>query len=99
MKELCSLFVGQAGIQIANAVWEMLCLEHGVNRDGTIPYDPTAFERNELNTVFQQLLPHDRYVPRAVLADLEPSVIGRFLNHTLSRFSHSDLINKMRYCG
>ncbi|VDD75017.1 unnamed protein product [Mesocestoides corti] len=75
MKELCSIFIGQAGVQIASAVWEMFCLEHGISRDGTIQYDPTLTERNELNTVFQELTPRDVYIPRAVLADLEPSVI------------------------
>ncbi|VDK20856.1 unnamed protein product [Taenia asiatica] len=75
MKELCTFFVGQAGVQAASAVWEMLCLEHGVCRDGTIQYDPTLQEHRELNTIFEQLTPHEKYVPRAVLADLEPSVI------------------------
>ena len=77
MKELCTFFVGQAGVQAASAVWEMLCLEHGVCRDGNIKYEPTLQEHRELNTVFEQLIPHDKYVPRAVLADLEPSVIGK----------------------
>ncbi|EUB59866.1 Tubulin alpha-3 chain [Echinococcus granulosus] len=75
MKELCTFFIGQAGVQAASAVWEMLCLEHGVCRDGTIQYEPTLQEHRELNTVFEQLTPHEKYVPRAILADLEPSVI------------------------
>ncbi len=77
MKGLCSLFVGQAGIQIANAVWEMLCLEHDVRRDGIVGYEPSVFEQNELGTMFEQIIPHDKYIPRCVMADLEPTVIGK----------------------
>lgn len=76
MKELCTFFVGQAGVQMASAIWELLCLEHGVARDGTIKYEPSLQEYRELSTVFEGLPSCDRYVPRAVLADLEPSVIG-----------------------
>uniref|UniRef100_A0A1I8FE96 Tubulin domain-containing protein n=1 Tax=Macrostomum lignano TaxID=282301 RepID=A0A1I8FE96_9PLAT len=34
MRECISIHVGQAGIQIGNACWELYCLEHGIQPDG-----------------------------------------------------------------
>ncbi|KAL3309930.1 hypothetical protein Ciccas_011514 [Cichlidogyrus casuarinus] len=34
MRECISLHVGQAGVQIGNACWELYCLEHGILPDG-----------------------------------------------------------------
>jgi tubulin alpha len=30
MRECLSIHVGQAGIQLGNACWELFCLEHGI---------------------------------------------------------------------
>jgi len=34
MRECISIHVGQAGVQIGNACWELYCLEHGLRPDG-----------------------------------------------------------------
>ena len=34
--------MGQAGCQIGNACWELYCLEHGIQPDGTMPSDKTV---------------------------------------------------------
>jgi hypothetical protein len=34
MRECISIHVGQAGVQIGNACWELYCLEHGISPDG-----------------------------------------------------------------
>jgi len=36
MREVISVHVGQAGVQMGNACWELYCLEHGINPDGTM---------------------------------------------------------------
>ena len=36
-RECISIHVGQAGVQMGNACWELYCLEHGIQADGTIP--------------------------------------------------------------
>ena len=41
MREIISLHVGQAGVQIGNACWELYCLEHGIDPEGNMP-DPLA---------------------------------------------------------
>jgi hypothetical protein len=30
MRECISIHIGQAGIQVGNAAWELYCLEHGI---------------------------------------------------------------------
>jgi tubulin alpha len=30
MRECISIHIGQAGIQVGNACWELYCLEHGI---------------------------------------------------------------------
>merc|ERR1711963_340652 len=42
MRECISVHVGQAGVQIGNACWELYCLEHGIQPDGTMPSDKTV---------------------------------------------------------
>ena len=37
MREIISIHIGQAGIQVGNACWELYCLEHGIQQDGTMP--------------------------------------------------------------
>lgn len=37
MREIISLHIGQAGIQVGNSCWELYCLEHGIQPDGLMP--------------------------------------------------------------
>lgn len=37
MREIISVHIGQAGIQVGNACWELYCLEHGIQSDGMMP--------------------------------------------------------------
>ncbi|KAK9720388.1 Tubulin/FtsZ family, GTPase domain [Popillia japonica] len=41
MRECISVHIGQAGVQIGNACWELYCLEHGIQPDGQMPSDKT----------------------------------------------------------
>lgn len=49
-REVISLHIGQAGVQIGNACWELFCLEHGIRADGECIDEPDQ----SLNTFFQQ---------------------------------------------
>ena len=75
MRECISIHVGQAGIQMGNACWELYCLEHGIQPDGQMPSDKTAGD-DSCSTFFQET-GAGKHVPRAVYVDLEPSVIGK----------------------
>lgn len=52
MRECLSIHVGQAGVQIGNACWELYCLEHGIAPDGSMPSDKTPGD-DSFSTFFQ----------------------------------------------
>ena len=55
MREIISIHLGQAGIQVGNACWELYCLEHGIQPDGTMPSDTTVdSETDAFNTFFSE---------------------------------------------
>ena len=75
MKEIISMHVGQAGVQIGRSVWEQLCLEHGVRSDGSL--DSSAHEEGvieKVHTMFRETK-DGRFVPRAIFVDLDPTSI------------------------
>lgn len=75
MREVISIHVGQAGVQIGNACWELFCLEHGIKADGSMPSDKTVGScEDSFNTFFSET-GEGKHVPRAIFVDLEPTVI------------------------
>ena len=79
MRECISIHVGQAGVQIGNACWELYCLEHGIQPDGQMPSDKTiGVGDDSFNTFFSET-GAGKHVPRAVFVDLEPTVVGEWL--------------------
>jgi hypothetical protein len=77
MRECISIHVGQAGVQIGNACWELYCLEHGIQPDGQMPSDKTIGGGDDSFNTFFSETGAGKHVPRAVFVDLEPTVIGR----------------------
>ncbi|KAL3074179.1 hypothetical protein niasHS_015009 [Heterodera schachtii] len=69
-REVISLHIGQAGVQIGNACWELYCLEHGINSEG-------RFVDN-------------KYVPRALFIDLEPTVIDEVRGGAYRQLFHPE---------
>ncbi|KAB7508049.1 Tubulin alpha-4 chain [Armadillidium nasatum] len=41
IRECISVHIGQAGIQMGNACWELYCLEHGIKPDGHLTKEPS----------------------------------------------------------
>ena len=55
MREVISIHIGQAGIQMGNSCWELYCLEHGISPDGKLSTDDSANATNgSLNTFFYE---------------------------------------------
>ena len=79
-RECISIHVGQAGVQIGNACWELYCLEHGIEKDGTLPESyvssASALRDDSFSTFFCET-GTGKHVPRAVMIDLEPTVVGK----------------------
>ena len=76
-RECISVHVGQAGVQIGNACWELYCLEHGIQPDGQMPSDKTIGGGDDSFNTFFSETGAGKHVPRAVFVDLEPTVIGK----------------------
>jgi len=77
-RECISIHVGQAGVQVGNACWELYCLEHGVDPDGHVQEDrlqPRWKENASMGTFFNRSRA-GKFFPRSIFVDLEPSVVG-----------------------
>ncbi|XP_012264513.2 tubulin alpha-4 chain-like [Athalia rosae] len=73
--EVITIFVGQAGVQMGNACWELFCLEHGIKPDG---YLCEGFK--VVDKTFQKFFAPsqaEKLVPRTLIVDLEPTVINQ----------------------
>jgi tubulin alpha len=74
-KQYISIHVGQAGVQLGNACWELYCLEHGINPDGQIRPD----DSNTSLGAFFDVNNEGKYSPRSVFVDTDPTAIGRYI--------------------
>eukprot|EP00484_Ammonia_sp_Unknown_P001071 CAMPEP_0197022864 /NCGR_PEP_ID=MMETSP1384-20130603/3662_1 /TAXON_ID=29189 /ORGANISM="Ammonia sp." /LENGTH=458 /DNA_ID=CAMNT_0042450975 /DNA_START=147 /DNA_END=1523 /DNA_ORIENTATION=+ len=95
MREIISLHVGQAGIQVGNACWQLYCIEHGILPDGSLkdpsnpqhdkkPYGDPAF-----STFFMET-GTGKHVPRSIFLDLEPTVIDQVRHGTYKHLFHPE---------
>ena len=89
MREIVSLHIGQAGVQIGNACWELYCLEHGIGPDG-LATDSSGGSKYESFSTFYNTTSAGKYVPRAIFADLEPSVIGEIRTGRYRKLFHPE---------
>ena len=77
-REIVTIQVGQCGNQIGGSFWNQLCLEHGIAPDGSMADDPnSSTRRNDRKDVFFYQSDDDKYIPRALLIDLEPRVVNK----------------------
>ncbi|XP_030071905.1 tubulin alpha-1B chain isoform X2 [Microcaecilia unicolor] len=89
MRECISVHVGQAGVQIGNACWELYCLEHGIQPDGIIPDRKSGQGTLSYETFFSET-ESGKHVPRAVFVDLEPTVIDEIRTGTYRSLFHPE---------
>jgi len=72
MREIVHIQAGQCGNQIGTKFWEVICGEHGVNASGKYE-GKSDLQLERINVYFSEAA--GRYVPRAVLMDLEPGTM------------------------
>ncbi|KAI8054250.1 Tubulin/FtsZ, GTPase domain-containing protein, partial [Syncephalis plumigaleata] len=93
MRECISLHVGQAGVQIGNACWELYCLEHNIQPNGTrsgeTEEDRAALNDTSFSTFFSET-GAGRYVPRSIMVDLEPAVIDEIRTGSYRQLFHPE---------
>lgn len=84
------MHIGQSGVQIGEACWELYCLEHGLKPDGTPPEKgKPMLEDSSFQTFFAET-PTGKYTPRAVFVDLEPTVIDEIRTGVYRRLFHPE---------
>lgn len=87
--EIIQIHIGQAGVQIANACWELYCLEHGILSNGRLMSQPcddsflTFFEFSGQDPCVQ---------PRLVMIDTEPTVIDEIRTGAYRNLFHPDTL-------
>ncbi|ODN84645.1 tubulin alpha-1A chain [Cryptococcus amylolentus CBS 6039] len=74
MREVISLHVGQAGVQIGNACWELYLLEHSLTPDGRLMEGSPSANDDGFSTFFSET-GSGKHVPRSLYVDLEPNVV------------------------
>ncbi|KAF5276897.1 hypothetical protein FQA39_LY06448 [Lamprigera yunnana] len=89
MREVVSLHIGQCGVQMGSACWELYCLEHGIQPDGEIPSEQMTCGDRSFHTFFSES-ECGKYVPRSVLVDLEPSVVDEVRTGTYRKLFHPE---------
>jgi len=73
MREIVHIQAGQCGNQIGAKFWESMAAEHGITELGAYVGD-NALQLERINVYFNEGM-GGRYVPRAVLTDLEPGTM------------------------
>ena len=73
MREIVHLQAGQCGNQIGTKFWEVISDEHGIDPTGS--YHGDSDLQLERIDVYYNEATGGKYVPRAVLVDLEPGTM------------------------
>jgi tubulin gamma len=58
--------------QVGSAFWQRLCTEHGIGEDGILK--DLSIDGGDRKSAFFYQADDERYIPRAILVDLEPRV-------------------------
>jgi len=90
MRECISIHIGQAGVQMGNACWELYCLEHGIHPDGRIPEEYMEDAADDSFSTFFSETGSGKHVPRAVFVDLEPTVVDEVRTGTYRQLFHPE---------
>ena len=73
MREIVHIQTGQCGNQIGQKFWEIITDEHGMDSDGIPDSDQNEIQAERLDVYYNE--GQGRYIPRAVLVDLEPGTM------------------------
>jgi len=92
MREIINIHIGQGGIQLGNACWELYCLEHQIGKDGT-PIEKKDGRRGlseESYSTFFSETSSGKLVPRSIYIDLEPTVIDSVRKGEYGKLFHPE---------
>jgi len=87
-REVLTVNVGQAGIQLGNAVWTQYNAEHSIEDDGTRDLQ----EGSEYFSTFYEETGTGQFVPRNISVDLEPSVVDDIRTGAMAQMFHPEFL-------
>lgn len=65
--EIVSIHTGQCGTQIGDSLWQLYCLEHGIDSSGKLKKNPSIFDDDDgVHTIFHEQR-DGYYKPRSIL--------------------------------
>lgn len=79
-KEIISISIGRCGNKIGTHFWKILCEQHGIDEEGNYIGQGDIY-RKGTNVYFHQTM-SDRYLPRSILVDSEPTTINSICAQT-----------------
>jgi len=91
MRECISIHLGQAGIQTGKSCWELYCLEHGINPDGSMTDESNEVSDDSSSNFFSETA-SGKKTPRTLFLDLEPSVCDEVRTSAYRELYHPDQI-------
>eukprot|EP01132_Coremiostelium_polycephalum_P000945 gene945-1197_t len=93
MREIVHIQAGQCGNQIGSKFWEVISEEHGIQKDGRhIESEDLHTNRLQLEriNVYYNEAREKKFVPRAVLVDLEPGTMDVIRGSTFGKLFRPD---------
>jgi len=92
-REVLTINVGQAGIQLGNSVWRQYSSEHLICPDGQLHKSSKEQEAaNKYFTTFYEETGTGQYVPRNITVDLEPTVVDDVRTGVYQRMFHPEFL-------
>jgi len=99
MREILHLQVGQCGNQIGARFWDTISEEHGIDQTGTYVGDNRQLQLDRINVYYNEAQ-SGKYVPRAILVDLEPGVVDSVKSDTQGTlFKPDNIVNGQSGAG
>ncbi|URD73161.1 hypothetical protein MUK42_08549 [Musa troglodytarum] len=88
MREILHIQGGQCGNQIGSKFWDVVCAEHGIDATGRYCGD-SDLQLERVNVYYNEAT-EGRFVPRAILMDLEPGPIDSIRSGPYGHFFRPD---------
>jgi len=94
-REVLTVNVGQAGIQLGNAVWNQYCAEHAIEHTGKreLKEADSSIDKSDMYfTTFFEETGTGQFVPRNITVDLEPTVVDDVRTGKMSQMFHPEFL-------
>uniref|UniRef100_UPI00398EFFDA tubulin beta-6 chain n=1 Tax=Pristiophorus japonicus TaxID=55135 RepID=UPI00398EFFDA len=88
MREIVHVQIGQCGNQIGAKFWEVISDEHGIDPKGNYVGD-SDLQLERINVYFNEAY-GNKYVPRAILVDLEPGTMDSVRSNRIGQLFRPD---------